>query len=163
MFASVEQTGGIWEEYRQLLAAHHGIEKANDILKQKRHSLTIYPSLDILIAQHSIRVIRPVGVDKTEVIVYPVRMIGAPEGVFRDIVKYVNITHSAASFVQTDDLEAFRRCQVGMQAAGNPWCLTARGLSQEQRDNHGVLWGDRSSEIGQRNQHKVWLSLMTAQ
>jgi phenylpropionate dioxygenase-like ring-hydroxylating dioxygenase large terminal subunit len=161
MFASVSQTGGIWEEYRQRLAARHGLEKANDILTQKRHSLTIYPSLDILMAQHSVRVIRPIAVDKTEVIVYPVRMVGAPEAVFRDIVKYLNITHSAASFVQTDDLESFRRCQVGLGAAGNPWCLLARGHAQERRDNNGVMWGDRASEIGQRNQHKVWLSLMT--
>jgi len=161
MFSSVSQTGGVWEEYRALLAARHGAEKADDILKQKRHSLTIYPSVDILIAQHAVRVVRPIAVDLTEVLVYPVRMVGAPPQVFHDIVKYLNITHSAGSFVQTDDLEAFRRCQVGMSAEGSPWCVVARGLRGEVRDNNGVMHGDRASEIGQRNQHKVWLDLMS--
>ena len=161
MFASAPQSGGIFDEYQAILAAKHGPERAREILTQKRHSLTIYPSVDILMAQHSVRIIRPLAVDRTEVIVYPVRMVGAPDIVYQEVIKYVNITHSAASFVQTDDLEAFRRCQEGMQAQGNPWCLVARGLNEDVADNSGVKHGDRGSEIGQRNQHHVWLSLMS--
>jgi phenylpropionate dioxygenase-like ring-hydroxylating dioxygenase large terminal subunit len=161
MFSSVPQSGGIFDEYESLLSAKHGIERARDILTQKRHSLTIFPSVDILLAQHSVRVVRPISVDRTEVFVYPVRMVGAPNVVFQEVIKYVNITHSAASFVQTDDLESFERCQSGMQAEGNPWCLVARGLNEDVIDNDGVKHGDRGSEIGQRNQHSVWLSLMS--
>jgi benzoate/toluate 1,2-dioxygenase alpha subunit len=161
MFSSVSQSGGIFDEYEAMLTAKHGAEKARDILTQKRHSLTIYPSVDILMAQHSVRLIRPIAVDRTEVIVYPVRMVGAPDIVFREVIKYVNITHSAASFVQTDDLESFERCQEGMQTDGNEWCLLARGLNEERIDNHGVKYGDRGSEIGQRNQHDVWATLMS--
>ncbi len=162
MFSAVPQSGGIFDEYEEILKAKHGAEKARDILTQKRHSLTIYPSVDILLVQHSVRVIRPIAVDRTEVLVFPVRMIGAPDIVFQEVIKYVNITHSAASFVQTDDLEAFERCQKGMQAEGNKWCLVARGLNEDVVDNQGVKHGDRGSEIGQRNQHAVWLSLMSS-
>ena len=161
MFASSPQSGGIFEEYEAILTAKHGAEKARDILTQKRHSLMIHPNVDNLIVQHSVRVTRPISVDRTEVLVFPVRMVGAPDIVFQEVIKYVNITHSAASFVQTDDLESFERCQEGMQADGNPWCLVARGLNEEITGNDGVKHGHRGSEIGQRNQHDVWASLMS--
>ena len=40
--------------------------------------MTFFPSSDILLAQTSVRVIRPVAVDFTEVEVWPVRLEGAP-------------------------------------------------------------------------------------
>lgn len=163
MFSHQEQEGNpAWEEYRALMIEEYGKERAAELLNSRRHSLTIFPTVDILLLQNSVRVVIPKSVDRTEVRVFPVRLVGAPEALFNDIVRYVNITHAAASFVQTDDLESFRRLQEGLTTDGNPWCLTARGNRQEKRDEDGVLWGDRSSEIGQRNQHEAWLSFMTA-
>jgi len=41
----------------------YGEERTKDILKNRRHSMTLFPSVDILIAQTSVRVIRAVAVD----------------------------------------------------------------------------------------------------
>ncbi len=157
-----EQSGGVWDEYRALLVAKHGEERTREILRNRRHSMTIFPSVDILIAQTSVRVIRPVAVDRTEVMVYPVKLKGAPPEISLDVIRFVNITHAAASFIQSDDLEAFERSREGLATSGTDWVLVARGLGGEVDEGDGVRFGDRSSEVGQRAQHYAWRDLMSA-
>ncbi|MDX3906078.1 MAG: aromatic ring-hydroxylating dioxygenase subunit alpha [Pigmentiphaga sp.] len=157
-----EQSGGAWDEYRAMLVARYGEERTADILKNRRHSLTLFPTLDILIAQTSVRVVKPITVDFTEVEVWPVRLAGAPDVISNDLVKYLNMTHSASSFIQTDDLEAFERCQEGLMAHGSDWVLVARGMGEEVDEGDGVLFGARSSEVGQRAKHYAWRALMGA-
>jgi hypothetical protein len=157
-----EQAGGIWDDYRALMVQRYGEARTADILKNRRHSMSIFPSADILIAQTAVRMIRPISVDRTEVQVYPVRLKGAPPEISIDIVRFVNITHAAASFIQSDDLEAFERCQQGLASSGTDWMLVARGFGQEVDEGNGVLFGDRSSEVGQRAQHYAWRDLMGA-
>ena len=157
-----EQSGGHWDDYRAIMVARHGEERTADILKNRRHSMTFFPSSDILLAQTSVRVIRPVAVDFTEVEVWPVRLKGAPESISYDLVRFVNMTHAAASFIQSDDMEAFERCQEGLSTQGTDWVLVARGLGAEIDEGDGVLFGPRSSEVGQRAQHEAWRDLMSA-
>ena len=157
-----EQSGGVWDEYRAQLEAIHGPERTTDILKNKRHSMTLFPNLDVLIAQNSVRVVRPLAVDLTEVEIWPVRLKGAPEDISTGLVKFANITHAAASFIQTDDLEGFERCQEGLNTQGTDWVLVARGLGAEIDEGKGVFFGPRSSEVGQRAQHYAWRDLMSA-
>jgi len=156
-----EQSGGVWDEYRALMVKRYGEQRTADILRNRRHSMTIFPSVDVLIAQTSVRVIRPVAVDRTEVLVYPVRLKGAPEKISTDVVRFVNLTHAAAALIQSDDLEAFERSQQGLSASGSEWVLVARGFGQEVEEGNGVLFGDRSSEVGQRAQHYAWRDLMS--
>ena len=63
-----------------------------------------------------VRVIKPIAVDRTEVTIYPIRLVGAPEAMNFGNIRLLNVTHSAASFVQTDDLESFVRAQKGLQS-----------------------------------------------
>src|SRR5436305_4324792 len=58
-----EQSGGVWDEYRALMVSRHGEARTREIMKNKRHSLTLFPTLDILIAQTSVRVVKPISVD----------------------------------------------------------------------------------------------------
>src|SRR5262249_13776645 len=128
----------------------------------KRHNLTIYPNLDILFVQTAIRVVLPLSIDRTEVRVFPIRLLGAPEAMFREQLKYFNYTFSPSSFVQTDDMEAFRRLQLGIGLRGSDWSLLARGLGKEVRSNTGISTGDRASEIGNRHQFNTWVDRMCA-
>jgi benzoate/toluate 1,2-dioxygenase alpha subunit len=155
-----EQSGGEWTEYRAMMVAVHGEEKTAEILKNKRHSMTFFPSVDILIAQTSVRVIRPISVDHTEIEIWPVRLTGAPDRISTDLVKYANITHSASSFIQSDDLESFERTQEGLKTQGADWFLVAKGMGHEIDEGNGALFGPRSSEVGQRAQHYAWRDLM---
>ncbi len=156
------QSGGVIDEYRAILVSRFGEERTVEIMKNRRHSLTLFPTLDILIAQTSVRVVKPISADLTEVEVWPVRLKGAPDVISTDLVKFVNITHSASSFIQTDDLEAFERCQDGLKTQGAEWVLLARGVGAEIDEGNGVLLGPRSSEIGMRAKHNMWRDLMSA-
>ena len=72
------------------------------------------------------------------------------------------ISHAAASFIQSDDLEAFERCQEGLQTQGTEWVLVAKGLGYERDEAGGVRLGPRSSEVGQCMRHYAWRDLMSA-
>ena len=157
-----EQSGGVIDEYRAILVNRFGEERTADIMKNRRHSMTLFPTLDILMAQTSVRVVRPLAVDLTEVEIWPVRLKGAPEVISTDLVKFVNITHSASSFIQSDDLEAFERCHEGLLTQGSDWVLLARGMNTEIDEGNGVFLGPRSSEIGMRSKHAMWHKLMCA-
>src|SRR4029079_19394928 len=110
--------------------------------------------------QH-VRVIVPVSVDRTEVHVYPVMFKGAPEEMNRGFVRHLNVTHSAASLIQTDDLECFRRCQAGLNAQGSDWVWFARGIDTARQDEHGAYFIGGTCEIKQRAQYAAWLRLMS--
>ena len=47
-------------------------------------------------------------------------------------IRLLNVTHSATSFVQTDDLESFRRTQVGLQSLQSEWIDLSRGMGEEE-------------------------------
>lgn len=157
-----EQSGEGWDDYRAQLVALHGEQRTAEILRNRRHSMTIFPNVDIVMAQTSIRVIRALAVDLTEVEIWPVKLKGAPDRISQDLVRFVNISHAAASFIQSDDLEAFERCQEGLKSQGSHWVLVAKGLGQEVPEGDGVMFGPRSSEVGQRMRHDYWRELMSA-
>ena len=159
-----EQGGGVIEELRQILLEKHGGDEAKvrDVLRQKVHNTTLFPTFDLLTVQNSVRLILPLAVDRTEVRIYPMRLKGAPERLFLEDVQYVGLTHSASSFVQTDDAESFRRVQEGLATQGNDWVVFARGLKREKWDNQGIGSGIRSNEMGNRHTYRAWLDYMAA-
>src|SRR5213076_289280 len=101
---------------RRVLAERVGAARAQEILTPRLHNSLIYPNVSIMGLNIHVRVIRPVAVDRTEVTVYPVRLVGAPAAMNFGNIRLLNVTHSAASFVQTDDLESFVRAQRGLQS-----------------------------------------------
>jgi phenylpropionate dioxygenase-like ring-hydroxylating dioxygenase large terminal subunit len=158
---SEKRSGADFEQYRQQLIARHGAEKAEVVLSPDWHNTIIYPNLCLQSAAQHIRVINPVAVDHTEVYVFPILLKGVPEKINRDVIRYLNVTHSAASLIQTDDLEAFRRIQVGLEADGFEWSVFARGIAQQEEMADGVVHGTAASELPVRNQYKAWINYLT--
>jgi hypothetical protein len=108
-----------------------------------------------------IRVIKPISVDRTEVNVYPVRLLGAPDAMNFANMRLLNVTHSAASFVQTDDVESFVRAQKGLQSHATDWVDISRGLGTEEQDRErNALRGAAVQELAVRAQYKAWLGYM---
>ena len=109
-----------------------------------------------------VRVIKPISVNLTEVNVYPIRLKGAPEEMNFGNIRLLNVTHSASSFVQTDDLEAFQRTQKGLQGKKNDWVDISRGLGEEQADPHYNATSESAMhEMAVRAQYSAWLNYMT--
>jgi phenylpropionate dioxygenase-like ring-hydroxylating dioxygenase large terminal subunit len=153
----------VFRTYFAALEARHGAARAREILQPKRHNTAFYPNMTLQALNQHVRVIMPVAVDRTEVHVYPVRLKGAPDEMNRTFVRQLNMTHSAASLIQTDDLECFRRCQTGLSAHGSEWVWFARGVDTDKEDERGDLVNSGTVEIQQRAQYAAWLRLMSSE
>ena len=152
-----------FKAYFSALEARHGKERALEILKPKRHNTAFYPNMTLQALNQHVRVIVPVAIDRTEVHVYPIKFKGAPKEMNDGFVRHLNLTHSAASLIQTDDLECFRRCQTGLSAQSSDWVWFARGVDTDKEDEHGDYVNNGTVEIQQRAQYAAWLRLMTAE
>jgi phenylpropionate dioxygenase-like ring-hydroxylating dioxygenase large terminal subunit len=150
-----------YDAYVKVLAEKLGAERAAQILTPKLHNTLIYPNVSIMGLNIHIRVIKPLAVDLTEVTVYPIRLLGAPDSMNFGNIRLLNVTHSAASFVQTDDLEAFARVQKGLQSRAVEWVDISRGLGAEEADRE--INGSRAKatdEMVVRGQYRAWLNYM---
>jgi len=150
-----------FDEYKQILTNKVGAERARQILTPRLHNSLIYPNMSIMGLNIHVRVIKPLAVDRTEVTIYPVRLVGAPEAMNFGNIRLLNVTHSAASFVQTDDLESFVRAQKGLQSRHTDWVDISRGLGAEEPDRElNATRGLATHEMVVRAQYKAWVGYM---
>jgi benzoate/toluate 1,2-dioxygenase alpha subunit len=150
-----------FDEYKRVLADKVGAERAQQILTPRLHNSLIYPNVSIMGLNIHVRVIKPIAVDLTEVTIYPIRLVGAPDAMNFGNIRLLNVTHSATSFVQTDDLEAFRRTQNGLQSQMTDWVDISRGLGAEEADRGlNATRGYATHEMVVRAQYKAWLGYM---
>lgn len=161
---SHENTSKWYQEYEARLEKQHGKERTQQILTRKRHNTIFYPNLVIQDLNMHVRLIRPHRVDLTEILIYPIKLKGAPDEMFIESIRMLNTTNSAASMTQADDVEAFIRGHAGLRTKdANPWVLIARGDGTETPDP-AYEKGYRtfgSSELLLRKQYQSWLNLMT--
>jgi benzoate/toluate 1,2-dioxygenase subunit alpha len=151
----------VFDEYKAALEARLGAQQAEDVLTPFFHNALIYPNMSFMGLNMHIRVIKPISVDRTEVCVYPVLLKGAPHSMNQSTIRLLNVTHAAASFVQTDDLEAFARCQRGVVGDGGEWVYFNRGLGEDtEAQNWGGREGKSTQELVLRNQYSGWLEYM---
>ena len=160
-FAESIPDNPVYRRYVEALEARHGPARTKEILRPKRHNTAFYPNMTLQALNQHVRVIVPVAVDRTEIHVYPVQLRGAPDEMNRGFVRHLNITHSAASLIQTDDLECFRRCQNGLGAQGSEWVWFARGVETDREDENGGYVNRGTVEVQQRAQYAAWQRLMS--
>ena len=152
-----------FDEYRGILAEKVGAERARQILTPRLHNSLIYPNMSIMGLNIHVRVINPVAVDRTEVTVFPIRLVGAPPAMNFGNIRLLNVTHSAASFVQTDDLESFTRVQSGLRSQASEWVDISRGLGEEEPDRELNATRELAThEMVVRAQYSAWLEYMQA-
>lgn len=151
-----------WNAYVKALAASVGQQRADEILTPRLHNSLIYPNMSVMGLNIHVRVIRPISVDLTEVNVFPVRLLGAPDEMNARNIRLLNVTHSAASFVQTDDLEIFARTQMGLRSQMTEWVDISRGLGAEEPDrDYNATRESAMHEMVIRAQYKAWLDYMS--
>jgi 2-chlorobenzoate 1,2-dioxygenase len=137
----------------EVLAAAHGEKRAREILATDLHLVLIYPSCTVNSSQQTIRVVRPIGVDETEVSGYCFRLKGVPDEVTRNSLVYCNMATSAFSPVVADDLEIYERSQRNFKTSGGPGTYCGRAL--------GADVPPATSEEYIRNQYRVWKRYLT--
>jgi hypothetical protein len=154
-------SGAVYEDYVSRLVAKHGEERTQQILKYDRFNSVIYPSMTFQAFGQHIRVVRPLAVDRTEIQVYPVSLKGAPEAFNTAAIRSLAATHSAASMIQTDDIEIFERAQRGLASTGNDWVLFDSHDGTEASWQEGGWRGQGTSEFVSRIQYaENWIAYM---
>ena len=130
-------------------------------MKERFHNMTVYPGVVFQLASSHVRVVRPIAPDCTEIRVYPIRLNGVDEEINRQLLRYLNITHSAASLIQTDDLEMFRRVQSGLASEGLDWVWFNRYMDGEREEAGARHSSAGTTELAMRNQFQSWLRYMS--
>jgi phenylpropionate dioxygenase-like ring-hydroxylating dioxygenase large terminal subunit len=148
-------------EYEAALIAAHGEERARDVLGTVRHNTVYYPSLTIKGAIQSIRVVRPIAVDRTLIESWTFRLKGAPDELLKRTVMYTRLINSPMSVVGHDDLYCYRNIQEGLAAQGNDWISLHRDFHPEEI-GAADLTVNGTSEISMRNQFRAWAKFMTS-
>ena len=146
--------------YEQAMKQAYGEQRTAEILGLVRHNTVYYPNLTIKGAIQSIRVARPVAVDKTIVESWTFRLVGAPPELLRRTTMYNRLINSPFSVVGHDDLNAYRGIQEGLHAGGNPWISLHRNFDAGEIGCKDVT-AIGTSEISMRNQYRAWSKFMT--
>lgn len=146
-------------EYLGALEARLGPRFGDALSRSYDPHLGVWPNFQ-LIASH-IRIVRPIAADRTEVLLFPTQLEGAPEAVNEERLRRHQLMFGPAGFVQPDDSELFERNHIGLQATVDPWILLARGLGGETVHDDGAISGPITGETTQRAQMRMWLRQMT--
>ncbi|MFO1465079.1 MAG: aromatic ring-hydroxylating dioxygenase subunit alpha [Steroidobacteraceae bacterium] len=148
-------------EYESAMNAAYGEERASAIIAQARHNTVYYPNLTIKGAIQSIRVAKPLAVDKTVVESWIFRLKGAPEVLLQRTAMYNRLINSPFSVVGHDDLYAYRAIQEGLHGEGNDWVSLHRN-----HDPKETLPADQvtngTNELPIRSQYRAWARYMTS-
>ena len=148
-------------DYEAAMQRAYGEARAKDILGTVRHNTVYYPSLTIKGAIQTIRVVRPIAVDKTLIESWSFRLKGAPDIFFNRNVTYTRLINSPMSVVGHDDQQCYRLLQEGLAADGNEWISLHRDHRPEECDASD-LTVNGTSEISMRNQFRAWAKVMGA-
>ena len=158
---SVAKNNPSFGKYYTALEKAKGKLAAEKILKVNRWNTNIFPTISFMSQFRQLRVIRPLSVNKTEVLGYCFRLKGAPDEMFHDTIRFANITNAVASPVLTDDLETYLRIREGLKTKGNDWVSTGRGIGRDIKEEDGGWRAENGlSELHIRNMFNVWLSYL---
>ncbi len=146
--------------YEEAMVARYGEQRAHDILGLVRHNTVYFPNLTIKGAIQTIRVVKPVAVDKTIIESWTFRLKGAPAQLLERTATYNRLINSPFSVVGHDDLHAYQGIQQGLQASGNDWVSLHRDFDPAEVGQKEVT-ANGTSEISMRNQYRAWAKYMT--
>ena len=146
--------------YIESLNEAYGEEKVNEIMSVNRHNTVVYPSFTLKGVITSIRVVKPISVNKTVIESWVFRQVGAPEELFQRSITYCNLINSHANLVGPDDQEAYHRMQHGLETKdSNEWVSMHRYLNQDKVEaDEKTATG--TSDMVFRHQYATWKSYM---
>lgn len=149
------------EAYLSAMIQARGEERTQEILGFQRHNATIYPSVTVRDPIQSLRVVRPLAVDRTIVESWVFRLKGAPDEMLERSLLYSRLINSPASMVGPDDLEAYARMQSGLESNLSDWVDQSRYHGEDVPGPGGSYAAKGTSDMAMRRQYQVWLAYMT--
>jgi phenylpropionate dioxygenase-like ring-hydroxylating dioxygenase large terminal subunit len=158
---SIHSGYGVMPEYVSALQAAHGEVRTKEILERSPQNTVLYPSLALKGSPQTIRVIRPIAVNRTVIESWNFRTVGGPELLLDRALTYSRLVYSPMSVVAHDDVHLFEMQQQGMRSNANEWIslhreYAASELAEPNRACSGT------SELLLRNFHRAWTTFMTS-
>ena len=147
-------------DYEAAMRAAHGEARAAEILQRSPQNALCYPSLAVKSSPQAIRVIRPLGADRTLIEAWSFRAEGAPDILFERAMTYNRLVFSPMSVVAHDDVHLFESIQKGLRAEGNPWVSLHRGFDPGELGQDSMTVNG-TNELLMRNQFRAWSKFMT--
>ena len=148
-------------QYETDMQAAYGVERAQQIIGMARHNTVYYPNLTIKGAIQTIRVAKPVAVDRTVVESWTFRLKGAPPDLLQRTAMYNRLINSPFSVVGHDDLYAYRAIQEGLHGEGNDWVSLHRNHDPNEMMSLDQVTNG-TNELPFRSQYRAWARYMTA-
>ena len=149
------------ERYWDDMVAGHGERRAEEVIRSGGTHMHVFPNLVVL--QNQLRTIRPVNVDRTEVLLSPVLLAGAPDELNAERLRAHETFYGPAGGGVPDDIEMFIRVRAGLECRVDPWLRFERGLHREKTDADGTRYGQMTDEVPQRAMWRHWKRLMTGE
>ena len=147
--------------YNEAMEKAYGKERVEKIFSVNRHNTVFYPSATIKGAIQTMRVVKPIAVDKTIIESWTFRLKGAPDELLRRSILYCNLINSSSNLVGPDDQEAYRRQQLGLETQGADWVLMHRDEGRDEELGDGHAYAKGSSDLAFRNQYRAWKHYMS--
>jgi len=156
---SIHSAYAVPPDYQAALEASWGAERTHEVLQRSPQNAVLYPSIALKGSPLSMRVIRPVAVNRTVVEAWSFRAVGAPDLLLERAMTYNRLVFSPMSVVAHDDVHLFESIQDGLLAMGNPWVSLHRNLdaienAQSKADTNSA------NEWLMRNQYRAWAQTM---
>ncbi|MCZ2105656.1 MAG: aromatic ring-hydroxylating dioxygenase subunit alpha [Comamonadaceae bacterium] len=147
--------------YEADMVAKYGAERAREILTMARHNTVYYPNLTIKGAIQTIRVCRPIAVNKTILESWAFRLKGTDDEMLHRTTMYNRFINGPFAMVGQEDAHNYRNIQKGLQATGNDWISLDRNYipGEEARGRDQTVLG--TSDLDCREQYRAWVKYMT--
>lgn len=134
------------------------------MVRRRRHLSVAWPTLGVQAFFQRVSVVHPVAVNRTEVQIMSFRLVGAPDLLFQNSIRYLTTVNSPGSIILPDDVEVFEQAQRNLAQGGGKWSLFLNGEGEEEAHREGDRWdglrGNGMSELTQRNQIRAWRKWM---
>jgi len=149
--------------YAEAVVERLGEQRAAEVYGYPDWRLQVFPNL--CLTRDSLRVLRPVSVDETEVIQRVVRLPEAPDAYNTALMRRRMQNDGPAGRRSQDEFEMLERSQHGFRAAEAPsagpgWLHVSRGLASERRGSNGERIGALADETGVRAPLRAWTALL---
>jgi phenylpropionate dioxygenase-like ring-hydroxylating dioxygenase large terminal subunit len=147
-------------QYVEAMYAAYGTHKAEEFLGRSIHHVLVYPYLSVQSPLQQMRVLRPLGPDRTLSEIFHFRLKGVAPAIYRRSLWYFNLVNSPATMVNADDLENWAKGQRGLESNGSDWVSFHRNFGDDTVEN-GVIYSKRgTSEAVMRSQFRAWAEYM---
>ena len=156
--------GSAYAEYWRLLVERLGLDRAQTVVRRRRHLSVVWPTMGVQAFFQRVSVMHPVTVNRTEVHIMSFRLVGAPDLLFQNSIRYLTTVNSPGSIILPDDVEVFEQAQRNLAQGGAEWSLFPNGEGEEEPHEEAGRWpglrGNGMSELTQRNQIRAWRKWM---